>query len=126
MDKFNLKKIIIVLIHAFILWALCGATIGIGRSVMSMEFSLIIHAIGAPIFAALVTLVYYKKFNYTNPLQTAFIFTLIIIVLDAGLVAPVFEKSYNMFKSVLGTWIPFLLIFLSTFITGLMVKRKEA
>jgi hypothetical protein len=126
MGKFNPKKIIIVLIHAFIVWALCGATIGIGRSVMSMELTLIIHAIGAPIFATLVSLVYYKKFNYTNPLQTALIFTLFIVVVDAGLVAPVFEKSYDMFKSVLGTWIPFSLIFLSTFITGLMINRKEA
>lgn len=126
MNKFNPKKIIIVLIHAFIVWALCGATIGIGRSVMSMELTLIIHAIGAPIFAALVSLVYYKKFNYTTPLQTAFIFLFLVVIMDAGLVAPVFEKSYEMFKSILGTWIPFSLIFLSTFITGLTVKRNEA
>lgn len=126
MDKLNFKIIIVALIHAFIIWALCGATIGIGRSVMSMELTLIIHAIGAPIFAAVVSLFYYKKFNYTNSLQTALIFTLFIIIADAGLVAPVFEKSYDMFKSVLGTWIPFSLIFLSTYITGLFLKRKEA
>jgi hypothetical protein len=58
------KKTIIILIHAFIVWALCGATIGIGRFITTMEVTLIIHAIGAPVF----------------------------------------EKSYEMFKSVLGTW----------------------
>jgi len=126
MNKLNLKKIIIILIHALIVWALCGATIGIGRSVTSMELTLIIHAIGAPVFAALVSLVYYKKFNYTTPLQTAFIFLIFVIAMDAGLVAPVFEKSYDMFKSILGTWIPFALIFISTFNIGLAVKRKEA
>ena len=52
MSKLNLKHIGILTLHAFILWGLCGATIGIGRSVTSMENTLIIHAIGAPIFAA--------------------------------------------------------------------------
>jgi len=126
MNILNLKKIIIVLFHAFIVWALCRATIGISRSFMSMELTLIIHAIVAPIFAALVSLVYYKKFNYTTPLQTAFIFLLFVIAMDTGLLAPVFEKSYEMFRSILGTWVPFVLIFLSTFITGLTVKKKEA
>lgn len=122
----NLKKIIIILIHAFILWVLCGATIGIGRSIFSMESTLIIHAIGAPIFAALISLFYYKKFNYTTPSQTAIIFLLFVIVMDTGLVAPVFEKSYDMFKSVIGTWIPFILIYISTYITGLIVNGKDA
>ena len=123
MNTSNFKKIIIVLSHAFIVWALCGATIAIGRSFMSVELTLIIHAIAAPIFAALVSLDYYKKFGYTTPLQTAFIFLLFVIAMDAGLVAPVFEKSYEMFRSILGTWVPFVLIFLSTFITGLTVKK---
>ena len=123
MGKFTPKKIIIVLIHAFIVWVLCGAAIGIGRSITTMELTLIIHAIGAPIFAASISLIYYKKFNYTTPMQTAFIFLFFIIAMDAGLVAPVFEKSYEMFKSVLGTWIPFALIFLSTYVTGLILKR---
>ena len=126
MNTSNFKKIIIVLSHAFIVWALCGATIAIGRSFMSVELTLIIHAIAAPIFAALVSLDYYKKFHYTTPLQTAFIFLLFVIAMDAGLVAPFFEKSYEMFRSILGTWVHFVLIFLSTFITGLTVKKKEA
>jgi len=125
MNTSSLKKIIIVLSHAFIVWALCGATIAIGRSFMSMELTLIIHAIVAPIFAALVSLDYYKKFSYTTPLQTAFIFLLFVIAMDVGLVAPVFEKSYEMFRSILGTWVPFVLIFLSTFITGLTVKKNH-
>jgi len=111
MTKLNFKKIIIVLIHAFIVWTLCGATIAVGRSITTIELTLIIHAIGAPIFASIVAVLYYKKFNYTSPFWTAFIFLLFIIAMDAGLVAPVFEKSYRMFRSILGTWIPLSLIF---------------
>jgi hypothetical protein len=47
------------------------------------------------------------------------------MVMDAGIVAPVFEKSYVMFKSVLGTWIPFILIFLATYITGKVTTTNE-
>ena len=108
------------------MWVLCGATIAVGRSITTIESTLIIHAIGAPIFAFIVSMVYYKKFNYTSPICTAFIFLLFVIAMDAGLVAPVFEKSYGMFKSILGTWIPLSLIFLSTYITGLIIKRKVA
>jgi hypothetical protein len=124
MNKFNFKKNIIVLIHAFIVWALCGATIAIGRSITTMEATLIIHAIAAPIFAFAVSMLYYKKFNYTSPIWTGCVFLLTVIVMDTGLVAPVFEKSFDMFKSILGTWIPFILIFLSTYITGLIIERK--
>jgi hypothetical protein len=118
-----LKKTFITLSHAFVVWALCGATIGIGRSVIGMERTLVVHAVAAPVFAALVSLVYYRKFNYTTPLQTAAIFTLFVMAMDAGLVAPVFEKSYAMFASILGTWIPFALIFLATLVTGLATAK---
>jgi hypothetical protein len=121
-----MKKLIIVLIHALIIWALCGATIAIGRSITTLQLTLRIHVIAAPIFAFLVAIVYYKKFNYTSPMWTAIIFLLLVIALDAGLVALVFEKSYAMFKSILGTWIPFMLIFLSTYITGLIIKGKTS
>ena len=124
MNKLEFKKIIIVLIHAIIVWGLCGATISIGRSVTTMGTTLIIHAIVAPIFAFIVSMFYYKKFNYTTPIWTAIIYLITVIAMDAGLVAPIFEKSYEMFKSILGTWIPFTLIFLSTYITGLNIKRK--
>jgi hypothetical protein len=125
MSTLNPKKIIIVLIHAFIVWVLCGSIMGrIGPSFTTMQVTLILHALLSPIFAALVSIVYFKKFNYTTPIQTASIFVLFAIVMDAGLIAPVFEKSYDMFKSVLGTWIPFALMFLSTYITGLIINRK--
>lgn len=120
------KKIITIVIHGFLIWLLCGATIGIGRSLMKMETVLVIHAIGAPLFAAGVSAVYFVKFSYTKPLPTAIFFLLIIMIMDAGLVAPVFEKNYDMFRSILGTWIPFALILLSTCLTGILVKRKEA
>jgi hypothetical protein len=93
------RKIITILIHGFFIWALCGATIGIGRVFMKMKTVLIIHAIAAPLFTAAASAVYFRRFSYTKPLTTAILFLLFVMLLDAGLVAPVFEKSFVMFKS---------------------------
>lgn len=120
----NVKKTIIVLIHAFVGWGLCGAIIGVGKNVTSMEITLILHAIGAPVFFAVIALIYFKHFKYTSPLQTAVIFVAFVIFMDIFVVALFIEKSFAMFTSILGTWIPFILIFFATYITGLFLKSR--
>jgi hypothetical protein len=120
----NQFKSIVILAHAFAGWALCGTIIGIGRGITSLENTLIIHAIGAPIIFAAISLNYFKKFNYTNPLQTAVIFVSFVIFMDFFIIALMIEKSFDMFKSILGTWIPFILIMLSTYLTGIYSLKK--
>lgn len=120
----NIRKIIAVLVHAFVGWALCGATMGIGIATTSIENALINHAIAAPIFFIFVSLIYFKKFNYTTPLQTAIIFVGFVITVDFFVVALLINKSLDMFTSLLGTWIPFSLIFTSTYLTGLYTVRS--
>jgi hypothetical protein len=121
----NIRKIIIILIHALVGWVLCAATMGIGMSVTSIENTLILHAVGAPIFFALVSLLYFSKFNFTSPFQTALIFLVFVMVIDFFLVALVINQSLDMFTSLLGTWIPFALIFTSTWLTGWAVTRRK-
>ena len=120
----NIRKVITVLVHAFVGWALCFATMGIGQATTSIENALVIHAIGAPIFFAILSLIYFNKFNYTTPMQTAIIFVGFVVALDFFLVAFVILRSLDMFYSLLGTWIPFALIFASTYLTGLHVERS--
>ena len=123
MEKISVKKASIIFIHAFVGWALCGAVIGLGRSVTSMENTLILHAVAVPIIFGIISLMYHVRFNFTKPPVTGMIFMIFAIALDAGLVAPLFEKSYDMFKSALGTWVPFGLIAVSTTVTGILVNR---
>ena len=104
---------------AFVGWALCAATMGIGMATTSPNNALIIHAVGAPIFFFVISFVYFKRFNYTSPLQTALIFVGFIMLVDFFVVALLILKSLDMFASLLGTWIPFALIFASTYLTGL-------
>ncbi len=118
------RKVVILLTHAFTGWALCAATMGISMAVTSQQNALSIHAVGAPIFFAIVSWVYFHKFNYTTPLGTAMFFTDFVIIIDFCVVALLINRSFDMFSSLLGTWIPFALIFLSTYLTGLLATKS--
>jgi len=78
----------------------------------------------APIYFAILSWLYFRNFHYTTPLQTAGIFISFVVFMDFFLVALVINKSLDMFTSLIGTWIPFVLIFSSTYLTGLLVRRS--
>jgi len=99
----RLQRVAVILVHAVAGWAYCGAIIGVGRQFLSIHSTLILHAIGAPVGFALISFFYYRKFAFTSPLETAAAFLGVVAALDLFLVTPVFEKSYAMFSSVLGT-----------------------
>ncbi len=97
-----------------------------GREALGLETTLRIHAVAAPAFAALASFVYFRRFRGVTPLAAAGFFTAFIIALDAALVAPAFEKSFAMFSSVLGAWLPFLSIFAATYLMGTWIVRHPA
>jgi hypothetical protein len=119
------KQILIILVFAFIGWAACGATMGIGMALTTIDATLIIHAIGAPIYFIILSLIYFKRFNYTSPFRTAAIFIAFVIVVDFFLVALAINKSLDMFRSFLGTWLVFILIFCATWVTGRVAAKRE-
>jgi hypothetical protein len=57
-------------------------------------------------------------------LQTAIIFTAFVILVDFFGVALLVYRSLEMFNGLLGTWIPFALIFASTYLTGSYVVKS--
>ncbi len=117
---------LILLLHALVLWLLCGLTMFLGRAAFGIDTALIVHLVAAPIWAGLVSLHYFRRQDAAKPLTAALVFLGFAAAGDAGLVAPVFEKSYIMFRSVIGVWLPFLLIFLSTLIVGALRSRTKA
>ncbi len=123
-SEIMIKKIMIVIGHALVGWGLCGATIGIGRNVTSMQNTLIIHAVAAPLIFSLISFVYFKRVNHFSPLFIAAFFLGFVVCMDFFVVALFVEKDFSMFKSILGTWFPFFTIFLSTFITGTIIDKK--
>lgn len=121
----NFQKLIITLVHAFVGWIFCTASMTIGMAVTSVENALVIHAIGAPIFIAAVSWVYFTKFNYTTPVQTATIFVAFAILMDIFVVSLMVLGNFEMFTSLLGTWIPFALMFVATYLMGTFVNRSK-
>ncbi len=104
---------------AFVGWALCAAIMGVGTAITSMEITLHVHAIAAPIIFGSLAAIYFSRFNLTTPLQTAVFFTGFIIVMDFVVVAMLILHTTAMFESFEGTWLPFALIFTSTYLVGL-------
>ena len=121
----NKHSIIILSFHAFIGWVLCAATMGIAMATTTKESALYIHATLAPVFFFVVSLNYFRKYNYLTPFKTALFFVSFVIVVDFFLVALLILRNLEMFSSVLGTWIPFILIFLSTYLTGIAINYKR-
>ncbi|HXM54704.1 MAG TPA: hypothetical protein VOB72_04885 [Candidatus Dormibacteraeota bacterium] len=115
-----------LLAHAFVGWALCFATMGVGQAVTSLQTALVLHAVAAPLYFCGLSFAYFRRFAYTTPLQTAVAFTSFVVVVDLFLVALVILRSLAMFASPLGTWIPFALIFCSTWATGRLVTGRPA
>jgi|GEM_PF-403508 len=114
----GVRKAAVILSHALIGWALCGATMGLGLAVTTVQGAQIAHAVLAPAFFIPLSWFYHRRFGYTSPLATAALFLGVILCLDLLVVALLIVKSLDMFRSFLGTWLPLGLIFISTWLTG--------
>jgi len=121
------KRTAVLLVLAFAGWALCGMIMGIGMATTTQENALVIHALLAPVVFAGISALYFTRFNYTTPLETASIFVGFVILMDATVVSMLIIGTFEMFESVLGTWVVFAGIFAATLLTGrYLVGRRAA
>ncbi len=125
MQQLGVRQIIVIALFGLVGWALCGSIVFIGREVASIDTALTVHAIGSPVIFTALSWIYFSRFGYTKPLTTASVFLGIVIFMDVFLVALVIERSLEMFGSLIGTWIPWVLIFLSTYLTGLFLEVRS-
>ena len=125
MKGLSARQLTILILHGLVGWALCAAVMGIGMAVTSIQVALVVHAIAAPVFFAAASWVYFTRFNFTLPLYTAEAFLVIVVLMDVFVVAMFIQKSFDMFQSFSGTWLPFILIFLSTLLTGVWITRRK-
>jgi hypothetical protein len=127
MNHRNVRAVVTLSGLALVGWACCAAIMEIGLQLATQSTTLLLHAIAAPlIFGALATF-YFTRFHYTSPLQTALVFTGVVIVMDTVVVALLILlilRSFAMFASVKGTWLPFALIFASTYVVGVVIDRR--
>lgn len=118
------RETLVVSAHGMVGWALCGVTMGIGMGTMPLDSALIVHAVAAPLIFAALTLAYFHRFGLWRPFKVATVFLVVVMAFDFFVVALLIERSLDMFRSSVGTWLPFLLIFLSSWLTGRLVRRQ--
>jgi hypothetical protein len=104
--------------HGFAGWAACAALIGLLLRISSVEIALGVHAVAAPVIFALVSRRYFGARGAREALVTALTFVAIVALLDLIVVAGLIQRSLVMFGRLIGTWVPFALIFAVTWATG--------
>ena len=105
---------------AVVLWVVCGTVMAVTRRLWGLDAALKVHLGVAPVAAFLVAATHVLVAPGFDLLLRATAITALVVVLDALIVAPIFEHSYAMFRSVIGTWAPFALIFLASLAAGLL------
>lgn len=119
------KELAVAVAFAVPVWANCGAIMGIGPQFLSMESTLIVHAVGGPLGGAIATVIYYRLFGDLAPLNLASLFVATALLLYALVVSPFFVGNYGMFASLFGLWVPMALIFGVTWLTGALLGRHR-
>jgi hypothetical protein len=107
-----------------VLWGACGAVIAIGRKLWTLDVTLRVHLAAAPMIAFVLSAIHALLAPEFNTALRAVALTVLVIVLDGIVVAPAFERSYAMFRSVIGTWLPFAGIFAASLLAGLLVSAR--
>jgi len=118
------SKAAIVFAFAITVWAFCGAIMALGPLFMSIDETLVVHAIGGPLGAALAAAVYFRRFGGVSPLALAGAFVTTALALDYFVVSLLLIGDTGMFSSVPGLWLPMALIFAATLLTGLRVTAN--
>jgi hypothetical protein len=103
------------------LWGACGSLMAIGPRIWSLDTTLRVHLAAAPVIAFLVSAIHKLVAPEFNSVLRAVVLTALVIILDVALVAPIFQRSYAMFRSFVGNWIPFAAIFLASLAAGILV-----
>ena len=119
-EKWKWLRFIPLIGLALVLWGACGAVIAFGRRLWSLDTTLRVHLVAAPIIAFLVAAAHKALAPEFDPLLRAVTITIIVMLLDALVVAPLFERSYAMFRSFIGTWLPFVAIFAACWAAGVL------
>lgn len=107
-----------LLAHGVVGWALCGAIMAVLPRLVGITATRIVHAIAVPFIFAAVAWHYFRVRGARDPLPTAVVWTASVLLLDVVIVSGLVLRDFEMFSSILGTWLPLALIFLATWATG--------
>lgn len=113
-----------LIVHGVAGWAACALTMVALLALGHLGFALVSHAVAAPLFFVAVSRHYFAQPGAREPRPTAFTFVAITALLDLVVVAAAIQHSLVMFRSIAGTWLPLLLIFVATWTTGEIMSMQ--
>ena len=97
---------------------------GIATAILGHPAALVVHAVAAPVVFAALSALCFRRFPPACPLGAATAVVVIVIGLDGVIVATLLLRSYAMFRSVSGTWLPLALIFAATYLAGRTMRNS--
>ncbi|HEY6006668.1 MAG TPA: hypothetical protein VIV57_27555 [Anaeromyxobacter sp.] len=106
-------------------WLACGLTFAAGRAALGVNAAIAIHLVAAPLIGAAATRLLWRHPRHPGIAATALTLAGAAALLDAIVVAPFLERSYEMFSSAAGTWIPLALILLASAATAARLARRS-
>ena len=112
------RSLVRLVAHAVAGWSVCAAIMAGLLTVTSVTAAITVHTIAAPLVFAAIAKHYFGARGARAALPVALAFTAIVAALDLAIVAALIQRSFAMFGSIGGTWLPLALIFLATWATG--------
>jgi hypothetical protein len=106
-------------------WLACGLTFAAARAALGANAAIALHLVAAPFIGAAATRLLWRHPRHPGIAATALTLAGTAALLDATVVAPFLERSWEMFSSPAGTWIPLALILLASAATGARLARRS-
>jgi hypothetical protein len=124
-EKNTVVNFFTIMLHAFAGWALSGAVLGVSLELTSPPFALVIHALCVPVIFGVISLYYFMNFASATPLQTSILFVSFVVFMDFFVIGFFFKPVFAMMATLMGLWIPLVLIFISTFLIGVFIRNQS-
>ncbi|WP_224244382.1 flavodoxin domain-containing protein [Hyalangium gracile] len=111
-----------LLAHGVVGGALCASVMLGLLQVMSLTGARIVHVFAAPLIFTAIAWLYFRPRGAREPRQVALVWTVCVALLELLIVGGPTQGGLRMFASILGTWVPYVLIFFATWGTGAMMS----
>ena len=116
------RSLVRVFSHGIVGWAACAALTAGLLATVSTTGVLWGHGIAAPLIFIVVSWHYFSSQGAREPGEVAVEFTAIVVFFDLVVVGGWIEGSNAIFRSIVGTWLPFVLIFAASYLTGFLIS----
>jgi menaquinone-dependent protoporphyrinogen oxidase len=113
-----------LLLHGVAGWAGCAAVMAVLLGLFRPGTAIALHAGLAPLVFVMVAWHFFRLPGARDPRTTAVAWTLIVVLLDLGVVGGLVQHSLAMFRSFAGSWLPLSLIFVASWLTGAAMSSR--